>query len=107
MLLETQSNFVVVEPEADLSPYDVIVLTGAACLTEDEAAALNQFVTDGGGLLVLGESALDRAKQRFLLDVGATYVGPAEFDILRQNWRGILRGSSHLRAGGSRSRARP
>ena len=29
----------------------------------------------------MGEGALDKAKTKFLLDVGATYLGPAEFDI--------------------------
>ncbi len=81
MLLETQTDFRVVAPESDLSQYAAIVLPGAACLTEAQAQSLNRFAANGGGLLVLGESALDRAKTRFLLDVGADYIGPAEFDI--------------------------
>jgi hypothetical protein len=80
MLLETQKDFLVVEPEADLSNYDVIILPGAACLTEDQAEKLNVFAQNNGGLLILGESALDRQKQKFLVDVGATYIGPANFD---------------------------
>jgi hypothetical protein len=81
MLLETQTDFCVVDPESDLAQYEAIVLPGAACLTEAQAEALNRFAANGGGLLVLGESALDATKTRFLLDVGATYLGPAESDI--------------------------
>ena len=81
MLLETQTDFVVVDPEGDLSDYEAIILPGAACLTEAQAEALNQYARNGGGLLVLGKSALDTAKTRFLIDVGATYVGPGEYDI--------------------------
>jgi len=80
MLLETQTDFVVVEPESDLSAYATIILAGAACLTEAHANKLALFVKNGGNLLVLGESALDRNKEKFLLDVGATYLGPAVFD---------------------------
>lgn len=81
MLLETQTDFRVVDPESDLSLYAAIVLPGAACLTEAQAGALNRFAQNGGALLVLGESGLDKARTSFLLDVGADYLGPAEFDI--------------------------
>jgi hypothetical protein len=80
MLLETQTDFAVVEPEKDLLSYETIILPGAACLTAEQADLLNAFVKNGGSLLVLGEGALDSSKERFLLDVGATYLGPANFD---------------------------
>jgi hypothetical protein len=81
MLLETQTDFEVVDPKADLSRYEAIVLPGATCLTEAQAKALNHFAQDGGGLLVLGESALDATKTKFIVDVGTTFLGPGEFDI--------------------------
>ncbi|MBN1937252.1 MAG: hypothetical protein JW934_21510 [Anaerolineae bacterium] len=81
MLLETQTDFGVVDLDGDWSKYAAIVLPGAVCLTEAQAAKLNEFAKNGGGLLVLGESALDTTKTRFLLNVGASYVGPGEFDI--------------------------
>ena len=80
MLLETQTDFLVVDPAKDLAPYAAIVLPGAACLSADEAAKLSAYVAGGGSLLVLGESALDEQRQRFLLDVGADYLGPANYD---------------------------
>jgi hypothetical protein len=81
MLLEIQADFCVVDTEGDLSPFDAIVLSGAPGLTEAHARKLNAYVEDGGALLVLGESALDKARTGFLLDVGATYLGPAEYDV--------------------------
>lgn len=80
MLLETQNDFEVVNPAGNLARYDVIVLTGARGLTPENAARLGEFTRQGGGLLVLGESALDRGGKRFLLDVGAEYLGPARYE---------------------------
>ena len=39
MLLETQTDFVVVDPAADLSRYAAIVLPGAACLEQADSRA--------------------------------------------------------------------
>ena len=80
MLLETQTDFLVVDPAKDLAQYAAIILPGAICLSADEAAKLNAYVAGGGSLLVLGESALDAPRTRFLLDVGADYLGPANYD---------------------------
>ncbi len=81
MLLETQTDFRVVDPESDLSQYAAIILPGAACLSKAQAEALDGYARRGGGLLVLGESALDRGKKEIVLNVGATYVGPGEYDV--------------------------
>ena len=80
MLLEIQRDFEVVDPEGDLGKYEAIVLTGTACLSGEEAERLNEYVRDGGGLLVLGKSGLSREEREFLIDVGASYVGPPEFE---------------------------
>jgi hypothetical protein len=80
MLLETQTDFLVVDPDQDLAAYAAIVLPGAACLSAAEAARLNSYVRAGGSLLILGESALDESKTRFLLDVGADYLGAANYE---------------------------
>jgi hypothetical protein len=79
MLLETQHDFAVVDPAADFARYRVIVLPGAACLSAAEAAKLAKYVAGGGNLLVTGESALDQAGTRFVLDVGADYLGSAQY----------------------------
>ena len=77
MLLESQIDFEIVDSGDDLSPYAVIVLAGAACLDRATADELEAYMTSGGKLLVLGEGGLDAAtRSRFVLDVGARYLGP-------------------------------
>ena len=79
MLLERQIDFEVVDPAGDFSRFSAIILPGHPCLSKASAATLEQFVKDGGALLVLGGGALDARRKEFLLDVGARYVGPAQY----------------------------
>ncbi|MBT7068738.1 MAG: hypothetical protein HN919_20760, partial [Verrucomicrobia bacterium] len=80
MLLEGQIGFDAVTASDNLADFDVVVLTGSRCLTDDDAARLRDYVAQGGGLLVFGESALHVSEERFVLDVGADYEGPAIVD---------------------------
>lgn len=77
MLMESQLDFEVVAPKKPLAHYQTIILPGAACLSDADAGALQAYVAAGGSLLLVGESALDASGSRFILDTGATYVGPA------------------------------
>ncbi len=80
MLLEGQIGFDAVTAGDTLDDFDVIVLTGSRCLSDDDAELLRDYVGRGGGLLVVGKSALHCSEDRFVLDVGADYMGPATFD---------------------------
>ncbi len=79
MLQELQEDFVVVDPTNNLATLDAVILTGAPGLKPGQAELLEAFVKRGGALLVLGESALNRDRNGFLLDIGARYLGPASF----------------------------
>jgi hypothetical protein len=79
MLQELHEDFVVVDPTNNLAALDTVILTGAPELKPAQAELLNAFVKRGGGLLVLGESALNPERNGFLLDVGARYVGSPTF----------------------------
>ncbi len=81
MLLESQMDFRIAEAGRDLSVFDAIVLADEARLDEGAAEALRAYVRGGGALLVLGRGGMDAEGKRFLVDVGAEYVGPAEYDI--------------------------
>jgi hypothetical protein len=81
MLLESQTDFEVVDTSLGFGRYEAIVLPGGRCLDGRAARQLEEYLAGGGRLLVLGEGALDRDGRRFLLDVGARYLGPAAHEI--------------------------
>ena len=78
MLLETQTDYRVVADGDDLSAYDAIILPGGRCLSAADAHRLDTFP---GGLLILGEGGLFAGEDRFALDAGVEYLGPASYDI--------------------------
>jgi hypothetical protein len=80
MLLETHVNFDVANLSEDFGEFEVIIVPGVACLSEEDAARLNAFARQGGRLVVLGDGALNRERSGVLLDIGADYLGGAEYD---------------------------
>ena len=81
LLLDTQTNYVVVNNLKDWSDLEVIVIPSKPNLKSDDIESLNQFVAEGGKLLVLGEGALKMDRSGFALDVGGTYLGKASYDV--------------------------
>jgi hypothetical protein len=81
MLLEEQIDFDVVGPGDDLNRFETVVVPSAAGTLDDAATALAAYTANGGALLILGEGALDAARRRFVVDVGAEYVGPRRYDV--------------------------
>ena len=81
MLLESQINFTIANiGEQKLNKFELIIIPSVPCMSPQEAEAVNNFVKQGGKLLVLGEGALDWNKQNLQLDIGASYLGPGEYD---------------------------
>ncbi|WP_086981347.1 alpha-amylase family protein [Vibrio aphrogenes] len=81
MLLENQVNFVIANNLADWSLLEVIILSGGVNLTKEEVQKIQDFLDNGGKLLVMGKGALDPESEQFYFDLGADYIGEAEFDI--------------------------
>ena len=81
MLLETHVNFDIANDVQDLTQFDVILIPGIACLYDKDAQRINEFVKQGGGLIVMGEGALDRNRENVIVDIGAEYVGKGLYDI--------------------------
>lgn len=94
ILLEGQINFDVANYEKDLGNFDVIIIPGVACLDRNAADRLNQFTLNGGSLVVMGSGALDVDGGEVILNIGADYEGPAEFDsdylLLKDSLSGSL-----------------
>lgn len=78
MLLEIHADFVPAD-ETTLPRLSTLIIPSQPCLSETQAAAIAAWVRQGGRLLVLASGGLDRGKTRFLLDVGADYLGVPEF----------------------------
>ena len=78
MLLEEQVNFNVVNTLADWRDLEVLILPHGGILPQHQQR-VRSFVARGGKVLTLGDGFLLDGTP--LLDIGADYVGPANFDI--------------------------
>ena len=81
LLLDTQTNYVVVNNLKDWSDLEVIVIPSKPNLSPENVETLNRFVAGGGKLLVLGQGAVKMDYSGFALDVGGTYLGKASYDV--------------------------
>ncbi len=80
MLLEMHDDFVVAD-EKNLPDLELVIMPSKPVLSAKQADAINNWVKKGGKLIVFGEGALDSAKTKFVLDVGAQYIQPSEFQF--------------------------
>jgi hypothetical protein len=80
MLLESQHDFEAAGPGSDLSRFQTVILPGGRCLDAAAAEKVRSYLDAGGTVLALSESALGAAEDRFVLPVGAAYVGPGAFE---------------------------
>jgi len=79
ILLERQVDFMVADPD-NLEQFSTIIVPGHPCLSPKFARKIEAFVKRGGSALILGAGALNAARSRFVLDVGARYLGPARYE---------------------------
>lgn len=82
MLLEMQAQFDVVDLERDLLAYRLVILPDEIVL-EDGAAftsKLQQFVKDGGKLILSGKSGMNAEGSAFVLDAGLDIMGRSEWN---------------------------
>jgi len=75
ILLEGKLLFDVVDPEADFSPYRVVILPDHISLTPDLEQKLTAYAAAGGKVLASGTSGLNSARNAFAFDFGARWVG--------------------------------
>ena len=80
MLLEMHDDFVVAD-EKNLDELALVIIPSKPVLSAKQAVAINDWVKKGGKLIVFSDGALDSARSKFQLDVGAAYIKPSEFQF--------------------------
>lgn len=78
MLIEEQLNFNVVNTLDDWSDIEVLILTSGGVLDMD-MDRIHSFINRGGKVLAMGEGIIKDGKP--IIDIGATYLGKASFDV--------------------------
>jgi hypothetical protein len=81
ILLETQNDFKIANLEKDWSEFEVILIPGVACLSDADAERLKAYAQEGGQLIIMGAGALNKNMDALWLDIGADYIGTADYDI--------------------------
>lgn len=76
MLLETHYLYDVIDFEADLSAYRMLILPDNITLDADRRAKLEAYLAQGGKLFLTGRSGLDESGA-FAFDFGVTFAGAA------------------------------
>jgi hypothetical protein len=80
MLLEMHDDFIVANKN-NLDQLELLIIPSSPVLSEDDAKRINAWVQKGGKLIVFGEGALNKNKDKFILGVGADYLKKSDFDF--------------------------
>ena len=67
-----------------LEDYQVVFLLGVAALSDDAAAALKEFVTEGGGLIFFAADGMDIAEYERLFGRGKERLLPLKLDKIKE-----------------------
>ncbi len=76
-LQQLRHQFDLVPPEADLSGYELVILTDSSLVDAALAKRLRQYLKRGGALLVSGAAALDEEGGALLPELGIEPHGPS------------------------------
>ena len=78
MLLEKQVNFNMVNTLDDWSGLETIIITSTGIAPKD-INKINAFIANGGKVLAMGSGIIVDGKP--IIDIGATYLGQAAYDV--------------------------
>ncbi len=79
ILLEGQFLFDVLDTEMDFGKYKVMILPDEVRVNQKLKTKLDEYLANGGKLLLTGESGLWADKDEFAFDIGAAHEGPSEY----------------------------
>ncbi|MBQ8894870.1 MAG: beta-galactosidase trimerization domain-containing protein [Clostridia bacterium] len=80
ILLESHYLFDVVDTEADLSGYKLVILPDHCILDAALTEKINGYLAQGGKLLASYQSGMDPDKTDFAIDLGVRYEGMSEYN---------------------------
>ncbi|MFH0758108.1 MAG: alpha-amylase family protein [Bacteroidota bacterium] len=80
ILLETHNDFIIAN-EKNLDKLELMIVPSAAHLSVAQAQQINSWVQKGGKLIAFGNGALNEARDKFLLNIGADYIGESPFNF--------------------------
>ena len=80
MLLEMHYDFMPAN-ENNLNQFELVIMPSRNCLTDKQANKINDYVAQGGKLLVFGQGALSQDYKKLVLNVGAEYQGHSSCDV--------------------------
>lgn len=79
ILLESNYLFDVVDTEADISGYKLLIMPDICVLDEKLAGKVKEFLANGGKVLASYESGLNPEKTAFAVDFGCKFEGVSEY----------------------------
>lgn len=77
ILLQNQLDYDVVTDD-NFKCYKMVIIPGKATFEKETLSALEEYVKDGGNLVLMADALVENGK--FLLDLGIEYIGESEFD---------------------------
>ncbi len=77
ILLQNQLDYDVVT-DNDFGRFKTVIIPGKATFEKETLSALEEYVKDGGNLVLMADALVEDGK--FLLDLGFEYIGESEFD---------------------------
>ncbi|NJN25738.1 MAG: hypothetical protein HC819_07130 [Cyclobacteriaceae bacterium] len=80
MLLEIHQDFVIAN-EGNLQDMELLIIPSQASINPTQAEKINNWVKNGGKLIVFADGALNASGDEFILDVGADFQRRSEYDF--------------------------
>lgn len=78
MLLETHNDFIIAN-EKNLNKLQLLIIPSKAKLSDEQAAIINDWINKGGKLIAFGNGILNETKTKFIINIGADYIGIPNF----------------------------
>ena len=80
MLLQLHKDFIVAN-ENNLDKLDIILIPSKNNIPQNQLKILQDWLDNGGKLIVFGNGMLDSSNKKFLIDLGCEYISDSPYDF--------------------------